>query len=88
MNKKQLLIIVSVVVIALCVINMARQMSGGGRRGFAPTGVQNEVGKALAGATAAELGNSGSVAILVRISCFSTRQDQAGENIQILRIVF
>lgn len=63
-SKKLLLIIVSSIVILFCVINIVRQIKGGGRKGFEPTGVQEEVGRALAEATSDHLGESGSVVIL------------------------
>lgn len=61
--RKLLLGIISAIVIAVCAISLIKQFTGG-PAGFAPTGVQEEVGRALAEAAAAHLDNAGSVAIL------------------------
>ena len=65
-GKKQLLIIGSVVIILICGINLARMVTGGGggSAGFDPTGIQEEVGRALGSVTAVHLGESGTVVIL------------------------
>ena len=68
------------VVILFCGIHLGGLLFGGGPKGFAPTGIHEEVGRALAQVTAERLGGSGTVVILAvddSHSPFAFAEDQA-----------